>query len=81
MVPLVTPRKDLEFCRIFEELLAYIVDSPVYSPRGAETPRDFTTVAGSGDSPVMNIPRSQPKLVGKNTCWCQINTPGVKTLL
>ncbi len=46
LVPLDTPRKDFKFFRIFEELIEFVIDSPVYS------------LPGSRDSPVYSSPGS-----------------------
>jgi hypothetical protein len=35
LVPLDTPRKELEFVRIFEELFEFVIDSPMYSLQGS----------------------------------------------
>jgi hypothetical protein len=38
-VPLDTPRKDLEFFRIYEELFVFVIKSSVYSPPGRRDSR------------------------------------------
>ncbi len=35
LVRLDMPRKDLEFCRIFKELFAVVIDSPLHLPPGS----------------------------------------------
>jgi hypothetical protein len=69
------PREDFKFCRIFTEFFVFVIDSPVYSSLGNRTPGcqdspEYSSL-GSWDSPVINLPRSWPKLVCKKTCWCQ----------
>ncbi len=61
LVPKDLEKKDFEFFRMFVELFVFLIDSLTCSS------------LGSRDSPVINLPRSRPKLVHKNTCWCQFS--------
>ncbi len=60
-------RNDFEFFRMFEELFVFVIDSPVYSPPGNQTPRCIHLLWSH------EYTGELPKLVYKKSCWCKIH--------